>query len=81
MPEGVTTLPSTWAFKIKYYPDGQLRKFKGRFCARGNKQVEGIHYTDKYVPVVAWSTIRMILCLSLHLELKIRQVDFSNAFI
>ena len=81
VPEGVTTLPSTWAFKIKRYPDGCLRKFKARFCARGDKQVEGVHYTDKYAPVVAWSTVRMMLCLSLHLNLQTRQVDFSNAFV
>ena len=43
--------------------------------------MEGIHYTDKYAPVVAWSTVRMMLCLSLHLNLQTRQVDFSNAFL
>ncbi len=26
-------LPSTWAFKVKRYPDGSVKKFKGRFCA------------------------------------------------
>lgn len=25
-------LPSTWAFKIKRYPDGSVKKFKARFC-------------------------------------------------
>jgi hypothetical protein len=30
---GKNVLPSTWAFKIKQYPDGQVKKFKARFCA------------------------------------------------
>jgi hypothetical protein len=31
-------LPSTWAFKVKRYPDGTVMKFKGRFCARGDNK-------------------------------------------
>ena len=26
-------LPSTWAFKVKRFPDGSVKKFKTRFCA------------------------------------------------
>ena len=33
-------IPSAWAFKIKCHPDGRLRKFKGRFCVRGDQQIE-----------------------------------------
>ena len=61
VPEEKTVLPGTWAMKIKRYPDGRLRKFKARFCTRGDKQIEGIHYTDKYAPVVAWSMVMMML--------------------
>ena len=31
VPEGVTILPSTWAFKIKHYPDRYLRNLKTGF--------------------------------------------------
>ena len=77
----MTVLPTTWVFKIKRFPDGRLRKFKGRICARGDKQIEGIHYTEKYAPVVAWSTVRMMLCMSIQMGWHTRQVDISNAFI
>ena len=33
IPQGKNVIPGTWALKIKRYPDGRLRKFKGRFCA------------------------------------------------
>ena len=36
-------LPSTWAFN-KQYPDGTVKKFKGRFCARGDKQIQGVDF-------------------------------------
>ncbi len=43
---------STWAFKCKQYPDGLVKKFKARFCARGNMQLEGIDFFEMYAPVV-----------------------------
>ena len=45
-------IPSTWAFKCKQYPDGWIKKFKACFCARGNKQLEGIDFFETYAPVV-----------------------------
>ena len=80
VPEGVKILPSTWAFHIKRYPDGRLRKFKARFCICGDKQVEGINYFEKYAPVISWSTVRMMLCLAASQNLSTRQVNFDNAF-
>ena len=45
-------IPSTWAFKCKGYPDGWNKKIKACFCARGNKQLEGINFFVTYAPVV-----------------------------
>ena len=80
VPEGKHILPSTWVLWIKHYPDGRVQKHKARFCVRGDKQVKGIDYTDKYAPVVSWSMVWMLLCLSTNGGLASRQVDFSNAF-
>jgi Reverse transcriptase (RNA-dependent DNA polymerase) len=74
-------LPSTWVLPAKRYPDGRLRKHKARFCLRGDRQVEGVDFTDKYSPVVSWSTVRMLMTLGLSQGLYSRQVDFSNAFV
>ena len=81
VPSHAKILPSTWVFKLKRYPDGRARKHKARFCVRGDRQVEGVDYHEKYSPVVSWSTVRMLLCLSLSQDLQSRQVDFSNAFV
>jgi len=64
VPEGANVLHGTWAFRIKRLPDGTLRKHKARFCARGDKQIAGVDYFDKYAPVVQWSTVRMMLCIA-----------------
>jgi len=41
-------IASTWAFKCKRYPDGLIKKFKARLCARGDKQLEGTDFFDTY---------------------------------
>jgi hypothetical protein len=81
VPQGSKVLPSTWVLRTKRYPDGRLRKHKARFCVRGDRQVEGIDYTDKYSPVVAWSTVRLLLTIAIYQKLYTKQVDFSNAFV
>ena len=38
-------IQSTWAFKCKRYPYGLIKKFKARFCVRGDQQLELKHIT------------------------------------
>jgi hypothetical protein len=66
---GKDVLPSTWAFKIKRYPDGRVKKFKARICAGGYKQQEGINYFETWAPVVQWSTVQIVMTLALKLNL------------
>ena len=81
LPNNTNVLPSTWALKVKRFPDGRLRKYKARFVARGDKQQEGVDYVEKYAPVVSWEIVRLVMTLSLHLGWKTKQLDFSNAFV
>lgn len=71
----------TWAFKCKRYPDGLIKKFKARFCARGDMQLEGIDFFETYAPVVQWTTIRLMFILEVLLELKSKQGDVTCAFL
>jgi hypothetical protein len=79
--EEKNVLPSTWAFKIKRYPDGRVKKFKARFCAQGDKQKEGIDYFKTWAPVVQWSTVRVVMVLAAKLELISVQCDITAAFV
>jgi hypothetical protein len=65
----MNVLPSTCAFKIKRYPEGRVKKFKGRFCARGDRQKEGIYYFETWAPVVQWSTVHIIMILAIKMKL------------
>jgi hypothetical protein len=71
VPQTPTTkvLPSTWAFKIKRYPNGHVKKFKAQFCAQGNRQTEGVNYFETWAPVIQWSTVRIVMILAIKLNL------------
>jgi hypothetical protein len=79
--EGMNVLPCTWAFKLKRYPDGTVKKFKARLCVRGDCQEEGVDFWETWSPVVQWSTVRTMMMLSTKLGLQSAQADITGAFV
>ena len=84
--KGRQIVPSTWALKVKTYPDGAILKKKSRLCIRGDQMYEGLHEgelakdSDGYAPVIEWGTLRLLLTLVTQHQLVTTQVDFRNAF-
>ena len=79
--EDMNVIDSIWAFKLKRFPDGMIKKFKARFCARGDQQLEGVDFFETYAPVVQWTTVQMMLILEILLKLKSKQGDVPAAFL
>jgi hypothetical protein len=76
----MNVVSSVWAFKRKRYPDGSIRKLKARICARGFEQIEGVDYFETFAPVVQWMTVRIILIMTILLNLENKQIDYTAAF-
>jgi hypothetical protein len=76
----MNVVSSVWAFKRKRYPDGSIRKLKARICARGFEQIEGVDYFETFAPVVQWMTVRVILIMTILLNLDNKQIDYTAAF-
>jgi hypothetical protein len=79
--DDMNVINSTWAFKCKRYPDGLIKKFKARFCACGDQQLEGIDFFETYAPIVQWMTIRLMFVLEVLLGLKLLQGNITCAFL
>ena len=81
--DSMHVLPGTWALRKKRRPDGSVSKYKSRFCVRGDKQLDQIDFDSDhlYSPVCSWSTIRLMLVLSIVLNLVTVQVDYMAAFV
>ena len=77
----MNVINSTWAFKCKRYPGGLIKKFKARFCACRDQQLEGIDFFETYALVVQWMTIRLMFVLEVLLGLKSLQGNVTCAFL
>jgi len=78
VPPGCKIIPGTWVFRIKRNPDGSFKKYKARYCLRGD--LEDLD-AETYSPVVSYWAVRLFLALSLILGWQTTTIDFSNAFV
>jgi len=79
--EWMNVLPSTWAFKCKRFPDGTVRKYKGRFCVRGDRLIKGVDFFETFAPVVNWTMVRLLLIMLIVLGLATSQANYTAAFV
>ncbi len=79
--DNTNVINSIWAFKLKRYLDGMVKKFKAYFCAHGDQQLEGINFFETYAPVVQWISVHLMLILEVLLQLKSKQGNVTAAFL
>jgi hypothetical protein len=58
-----------------------VKKFKAQFCARGDRQKDGIDYFETWAPVVQWSTVQIVMILAIKLNLISIQCDITAVFV
>lgn len=71
-----------WVYTRKI--DGETGKpsaYKARWCARGDTQVDGIHFNDTHSSVVHKDSIRVLLSLVNYFDMECDQVDVTAAFL
>jgi hypothetical protein len=80
LPLNTKPLPAIWAFRRKRNPDWSISKWKARINAHGGRQQHGVNYWETYAPVVNWSTVRLVMILSLLNGFFSRQIDFIQVY-
>jgi len=81
VPDNQEVVPSVWSMKRKRdLTTGEITKWKARLNLHGGKQTFGVNYFDTWSPVIAWSSVRLIICFALIFKWSVRQIDFVQAF-
>ena len=80
VPRNQRVLRAVWSHRRKTKPTGEVYRHRSRICVDGSQQTHGVDYEHTYSPVVSWSTVRIMLIISVLNNLKTRQVDYVQAF-
>jgi len=74
LPKGVKAVPGTWVQRIKRLPNGELSKFKSRWCCQGDLlPYEGVACS----PLVGWPRVCTALLMAATEGWTSCQVDFT----
>jgi hypothetical protein len=67
-----------WVFRLKQVSDSFDLKYKARIIAKGFPQEYGVDFDEVFSPVVKLSTLRFLLGVFAHEDLKLLQVRCKN---
>ncbi|KAJ0899334.1 putative RNA-directed DNA polymerase [Helianthus annuus] len=81
LPNGVKPGGCKWVFKTKLDPNGNVERYKARLVAKGYTQKEGIDYQETFSPVSRKDSLRIVMALIAHFDLKLHQMDVKTAFL
>jgi hypothetical protein len=76
VPAGKQALPSRFVFERKR--DG---RYKARLLVGGHRQQHGLDFAETFAPVCSYRTMRMLLEVSAHENLVLRQFNVRTAFL
>ncbi|GJU69290.1 retrovirus-related pol polyprotein from transposon TNT 1-94 [Tanacetum coccineum] len=82
LPERRKVVGCKCVFKMKTgLPGSDIIKFKACLVVKGYSQKEGIDYNEIFSPVVRHTSIRVLLSLVSHHDLKLEQLEVKTAFL
>ena len=82
LPHNINLIDGTWKYDAKADPEtGLVRRYKARFCGRGDMQVAGVDYHETSSPVVSYITLRIILAMACTYNWELKSMDIATAYL
>jgi hypothetical protein len=80
-PPRVNIIPCHYVLATKRGPNGEKLKLRARLVANGQRQKEGLDYSETFAPTSNMSTIRAVLTMAAQNDWEIHQVDIKSAYL
>ncbi len=80
-PANVKVLPGVWSFRIKRDENGDVTKYKARWCVDGSREGFLRPPENTFSPVAELPTIRAMIAIAAKNGQVILQADFPNAYV
>ncbi|KAJ1695814.1 hypothetical protein LUZ63_012512 [Rhynchospora breviuscula] len=81
LPRNKVAIGCKWVYRIKYHADGRVERYKARLVVLGNRQVQGVDYTETFAPVAKMVSVRTFLAVAVARGWELHQMDVHNAFL
>ncbi|SGY38274.1 BQ5605_C003g01990 [Microbotryum silenes-dioicae] len=81
VPPGATIVTSKFVWKTKRNAQGDITGRKARLVAQGNRQRNGIDFSETFAPVARFSSIRCLLALAAANSYHVHQADIDKAYL
>ncbi|SGZ07877.1 BQ5605_C030g10747 [Microbotryum silenes-dioicae] len=81
VPPGATIVTSKFVWKTKRNASGEVTGRKARLVAQGNRQRDGIDFSEMFAPVARFSSIRCLLALAATNGYHVHQADIDKAYL
>ncbi|SGZ16663.1 BQ5605_C020g09054 [Microbotryum silenes-dioicae] len=81
LPPGATIVTSKFVWKTKRDARGDVTGRKARLVAQGNRQRDGIDFSETFAPVARFSSIRCLLALSAANGYHVHQADIDKVYL
>ncbi len=80
-PPGVKVLPGLWRFKVKRDENGDVARYKARWCMNGSRCDYTWSPEQIYSPVAELCTVRLLFATAAATGQPVLQVDVPNAYL
>ncbi len=80
-PAHAKLLPGVWNFRVKKDENGNIIKYKARWCVYGSREGFIRPPENVFSPVAELSTVRMFMAIAAAGNHTVLQADFPNAYV
>ena len=80
IPENRSVISGKWVYTKKMDANNSI-KYKARYVAKGFSQVRGIDFHETFSPTVKFTSVRMLMKVSVQENLLVHQMDVKTAYL